>query len=86
MAVNNTVGAKLFAVYPGDEIFIVYNVYPYGQPKPIPINPKVGNMRLELKLVANRYDWGPLDHQYASEEDLNFTLKFDNALGSFYVP
>ena len=67
MDVNNTVRAKLYVMYPGDESLMIYEEYPYEGPKPIMINPETGVLWMKLKMVANRPNWRPLIHNYSSK-------------------
>ena len=50
MEVNNTVKAKLFVFYPGDESLMIYDEYPYDAPKPIQINPEIGILWLKINV------------------------------------
>ena len=65
--VSNTQRAKLYVMYPGDEILMIYGDYPYEAPQPILINPETGLLWLKLKIVASKKNWKPLLPNYASE-------------------
>ena len=72
MTVNNTARAKLFALYPGDEILMVFDEYPYNAPKPIMINPETGSLWVKLKIMAKKKEWNVLDHHYTSKLLINY--------------
>ena len=73
LAVNNTVKAKLYIIYPGEEIIMVYEGYPSGKPQPIMVNPETAFLGVKLRMVSKKPDWRPLDHKYASKLKKNFS-------------
>ena len=70
MEVNNTQRAKLYMFYPGDEILMVYDEYPYPVPKPMSIDTENAFTWLQLKIVATKKEW--------SIDKEGFTSKFNS--------
>ena len=64
LRVNNTVKAKLYLFYPGDEVLMIEDNYPYPDPVPIMIDPEIRFSWVEMTITARKMDW-TLDRPYA---------------------
>ena len=73
LAVNNTVKAKLYIIYPEEDILMVYEGYPSDRPQPIMINPETAMLAIKLRMVSKTPDWRQLNHKYTSEVQKNFS-------------
>ena len=54
-------------MYPGDEILMVYDEYPYEAQKPIVIDPETALLWVKLKIAATEKNWKSLDPKYTSK-------------------
>ena len=66
MWLNNTKRTKLFVLHPGDEVFMVFDEYPYDTPTPIVVDPDNAYLWLKLRMIAKRKQWS-VESRYAGK-------------------
>ena len=67
MKVNNTVRAKLYIVYPGEEDLLVYDSNPSDTPKSVTINPVTSFLWVKMTMIAKKTEWKAMNQNYASK-------------------